>query len=818
MNETTSRVPPRLRAAVAGLVLAAVALAAIAAGPAAAPAAVPDPLAKGPYQVRKIEYEAGTLLLNLPTAGQTTSVPMRGSIHYPADAGPARIILFIHGRHAVCIGTPPSGSYVCGDETADDGTPISTDIRSYGGYDYLAENLASHGYAVMSVEANTTGFDNGYPDAGANTRSQIIYASLQLLYRWNNGAGPVVPGDPGRTVGTKLVGRLDFTDGIGLMGHSRGGDAVTDFIAYNRNLPSGSRRFALDAVLSLAPTYYTANKVPYGTNYATLLPACDGDVSNLQGARFFENAKYHPGNATTAKIQWYVQGADHNFFNTVWTDDDFADTYTSGGRTYLDPACSRAATATTKRLSAADQRRVGIALMGGFLRRYVGDELEFDPLMTGAETLPATLPLSTGPGVGQTVKTSYVGPQASRLDVLRPEPTQDPPTDPPAPADPDALTVDAQGGAITTSGLSTFEVCSPSGPSTRGSATLPTAYPFCPALSPVPPGVSNGANRSIGTQYTIGWDGPATLTAALGPDDGDAKDVSGFGVLTLRAATIRWDPRNPQGDGHTPTAATQDFDVTLVDADGRRATTSAARWTTSLQPSIGIRYQHVVLNGVRIPLSAFAADVDLTRITAVELGFGTRTPTGAIQLADVAFQERAPSGGHGAAVPVQPVTGPPDGPPSPLPGPIIGAPEEVATTAASETAAPAGEGCVDATRPTSRMTRMRVSRRAVRVGGIALDAGCPGASGPAAGGVARTLVQVVRAVPGGGCRYVTVTGRLTGRRSCDEPVGMYARGTRSWSLRIDGARIPPGVYAVRVVTYDRSGNATRLKTRRVRVR
>jgi len=313
------------------------------------------------------------------------------------------------------------------------------------------------------------------------------------------------------------------------MGHSRGGDAVTDFIAYNRNLPGGSRRFVLDGVLSLAPTYSTSNTVPYGTNYATLLPACDGDVSNLQGGRFFENAKHHPGNATTAKIQWYVQGTDHNVF--------------------------------------------------------------------------------------------------------------------------------------------------------------------------------------------------------------------------------------------------RDVDVTLVDADGRRATTNAARWSTSLQPSIGLRHQHVVLNGIRIPLSAFAGEVDLTRIAEVELGFGARTPTGAIQLADVAFQESSPDG---------------------------------------------GQVCADATRPSSRMTRMAVSRRAVRVSGIAMDAGCPEGTGPAAGGVERTLVQISRTVKGG-CRFVTAKGRLTKRRSCDEPVVMFAKGTRSWSLAIDGARLPRGVYAVRVTTYDRSGNATQLKTRRVRV-
>ena len=138
-------------------------------------------------------------------------------------------------------------------------------------------------------------------------------------------------------------------------------------------------------------------KMPYGTNYGVLLPACDGDVSTLQGARFFENAKYPTITTPTAvdnfaKVQWYVQGTNHNFFNTVWTQDDASTT--------TDPACSRQQPATTARLTPADQRRVGGALMNSFFRRYVGKETAFDPIMTGEVTLPASAaPLTSGKGL-----------------------------------------------------------------------------------------------------------------------------------------------------------------------------------------------------------------------------------------------------------------------------------------------------------------------------------------------------------------------------------------------------------------------------------
>jgi hypothetical protein len=112
--------------------------------------------------------------------------------------------------------TPSPGQQVCDDLVDDNGTPIQTDVRSYGGYDYMAKNLASHGYAVMSLEANTSNFDNGFTDGGARVRSLITQANLELLWRWNNGAGPYVPGEPDHTVGTKLVGKLNFAEGIGL--------------------------------------------------------------------------------------------------------------------------------------------------------------------------------------------------------------------------------------------------------------------------------------------------------------------------------------------------------------------------------------------------------------------------------------------------------------------------------------------------------------------------------------------------------------------------------------------------------------------------
>ncbi|MEV4422902.1 hypothetical protein AB0L40_23420 [Patulibacter sp. NPDC049589] len=808
--------PPRRRP-LALLLATLIALIATASPALAADAGVPDATLPGAYGTKKIDYDAGTLLLNLATPGQSTTVPMKGSITYPTGNGSqaSKVIVFVHGRHGVCLGTsgttsPPGPSPgTCLDSEAPDGTPVSTDIRSYGGYDYMAENLASHGYAVMSIEANITGFDNNYADAGAGARSQIINASLRLLDRWNNGLGPVTD-DPDTTVGLKLVGRLELSSGVGLMGHSRGGDAVTDFVTYNRNLSSG--RWLIDGVVALAPTAYSTAartttsggtttvtgppRTPEGTNYVNLLPACDGDVNTLQGARFVENAKYAPGNAGVATMQWYVQGTNHNFYNTVWTGDDFGPA--------ADPACTQRL-GTTARLSPSDQRRVGLTLMNSFLRRYVGGEKAFDPLMTGEVTLPSTsCPVASGVACGEEVKTSYFGPTTKRLDVLKPAPTSDPieTATVPDPVDPTATTVAATGGPLTATGLATFEVCRPSAVPRRGLPKKPSAYPLCP---------DDNNNRSIGTQFAVAWDGPASLTAGLGADGG-TKDVSTFGALTMRVAVNRNDPRNPAGNGFTPQSATQDLDVTITDAAGATATTTAAKWGTALEPSIGSSYQHIILNGLRIPLSAFAG-VDLTKVASVTLGFGARTPTGSIQLADVAFQETAPDA---PPAPVTPVIPPRDGPPSPV-GDVLAPPVAPAAPAPGTPA----KACVDTKRPTSRVSSIRATRTRIRVAGRATDKGCVTASGKAVagkagGGVQRTLVSVSKK-SGEGCRFLNRKGKWGPEVYCDNPIVLFAKGTKTWSLAVK-AKLAKGVYTVSVVTYDRTGNLAKAARQSVRVR
>jgi hypothetical protein len=136
-------------------------------------------------------------------------------------------------------------------------------------------------------------------------------------------AAPAAAGaaDPDCSVGTKLTGRLDL-DHIGLMGHSKGGEAVSRFLELN---VGRQPQYNIDGVVALAPSD-SGNQAPGerapSTNWAVLLPACDGDVFDVQGGNAFERAKAAPQGRRFAKFQWLVAGTNHDWFNTVWYQED----------------------------------------------------------------------------------------------------------------------------------------------------------------------------------------------------------------------------------------------------------------------------------------------------------------------------------------------------------------------------------------------------------------------------------------------------------------------------------------------------------------
>ena len=701
----------------------AIALALVLFAPAAALAAPPDPLARGPYTATTVDpILMGTTDLQEPNAAggaptgpaAAATVQVRGSIYYPANrATGSPVILLVHGNHGSCdTGSAPN---------------CTAFKRNDRGYAYLGENLATWGYTVMSLDQDQLiYYQDGNQGKGMHQRRLLMAAALDSLYAANQAAGPVTADN---TLGAALVGKLDFSR-VGLMGHSRGGDAVSSFIDYNRTRPAPGRRYNLRGVIALAPTDYE-RRAPYGMPYMTMFGYCEGDVTNLQGARLFERSQYIQPSDPFPRIQVSVLGANHNWFNTVW----FAD---GDDATGTDVACgtsqpnnirlSGGAYDLTTRGSGdpalmGDQEKVGLAMMSAFFRRYVGGDVAFDPYMTGEISADGTtpqLPPSACPTSASGARipcfdrlmTSYFAAPAERRDVLRPE------TDNP-------LEVSALGTSITGSGFSNpylatggispipattpggFDWCNPEptqfAPSQLGVSGLPTAVKGCPLPAAGALGGQSGTrenapvNHSYGLQLALAWDQPASIGTRIPAASGN---VTGFKTLALGAVVNFFDPRNPTRGTDAiwnPGLTTQNFSIELTDKNGKVGSVAAAspRYGTALHQTTGSTTTrvHEVLNEIRVPLSDFAAQgVDLANIRNFALKFGgTGMPaTGSIELSDVRFQEAVsgPTVYTDKLADVAPTT-PPVATPTPAPLVAAAAPAAAAPSTPSAADTPA---------------------------------------------------------------------------------------------------------------------------------
>ena len=114
-----------------------------------------------------------------------------------------------------------------------------------------------------------------------------------------------------------------------------------------------------------------------------MLPYCDGDVSNQQGQHFIDDSRYAHDDSVLKSTVW-VMGANHNFFNTVWTPGKYAySTSDDWGASSTDSVCGPAS-ATNIRLSADDQYNVGTAYMTAWFRMTVSPgEPGFLPMFDG---------------------------------------------------------------------------------------------------------------------------------------------------------------------------------------------------------------------------------------------------------------------------------------------------------------------------------------------------------------------------------------------------------------------------------------------------
>src|SRR4051794_29782300 len=126
-------------------------------------------------------------------------------------------------------------------------------------------------------------------------------------------------------------------------------------------------------------------------------------------------------------------------------------------------------------------------------------------------------------------------------------------------------------------------------------------------------------------------------------------------------------------------------------------------------------------------------------------------------------------------------------------------------------ALPSPSGCVDLTRPRSRMkTNSRLAVKRHQLHGTASDRGCTNSR--------VALVSVSIALKHGKqCRFVTHSARLTRKGACKRPRWLSAKGTGRWILRLP-KRMPAGKYQVLTRAVDSAGNVERAHARRLAIR
>ena len=552
-------------------------------------AQVPDPGAPGPLAVTREEYNFGD------TAFQPSNFPgpveLLASIHYPTNlsAGPFPVIVLLHGRHATCFNG--QGAAFLQWPCASGRTPIP----SYQGYDYLSQVLASHGYVVVSVSANgVNAVDNFVFDLGALARAELMQKHLDILNTFNTTGGA--------PFGTKFVGKLDLTR-VGTMGHSRGGEGVVRHYVLNNSLGAP---YGIKAVFPLAPVDFN-RFVVNNAAVDVLLPYCDGDVSDLQGVHFYDDARYNVPGDPAPKHYMLVMGANHNFYNTVWTPssgipgaaNDWLSFVQNGNS---DPQCGDHR--GNQRLTEAQQRGTGLAYMSAFFRAYVGGESQFIPILTGDAPPPPS---------AQTDKlfVSYHAPDLPnlRLDVNRF-------------LNNNSLSINFLGGAVTQTALTPYELCGGGAP--PANKCLPGAF------NAQQPHTTPSARSSAPgmTQLITGWNDLTgnyrnNIPAALG-------NVSGFQAIQFRVSVNFADARNLAD-------LAQDFRVVLTDASGSSASVRVSDVSGALYfpPGEVAPVPKVVLNTVRIPLTAFSG-VNLNAVRSVQFTFNERLQ-GGLLITDVAF-------------------------------------------------------------------------------------------------------------------------------------------------------------------------------------
>lgn len=436
----------------------------------------------------------------------------------------------------------------------------SPDVTSYLGYNYLLDHWAKNGFIAASVHCA--------PGMEATGRARVLFEHINLL---------------------KSKFGASVQNNIGIMGHSRGGEAVVAALRLNQNEALGNN-FA--AVICLAPsdwilheTMQPAWAVPLQVIYGSM----DGDIAG--GPRHPPPPLYpmetgfaiYDRASGAVKSMVFVYGAIHDRFNTVWGSGDL-NFGQLGGSDFA------------KVITENAHHTIAQGYMTAFYRRQLRGETQWEGIFTG-EWRPAAVDAADG----GSVKTYHQYETTTITDV------------------------DDFDGAHTATSWQTSTI----GGAVSDDGTLP-AQPVDDNLWNLD---TSSPHDTGGLQ--VQWNNTTQhLRFDLPAGQGD---VSGFSVLSFRVTQKNGSPSNTVG-------LTQDLYVTLKSANGKSRSIRAAAFDEIPYPDQRFYSQFTksAMRTVRIPLSSytiaviFTDPVDLKHVASITFDFGL-IPTGEIEVDSIEF-------------------------------------------------------------------------------------------------------------------------------------------------------------------------------------
>ena len=263
----------------------------------------------------------------------SVTVDLKAIVYFPADIAGATMPSQISAAQA----TYPMVIVVHGNSSA---------LTSYLGYNYLLEHLAKNGFIAASIHLN--------PGMAATGRARILFEHINLL---------------------KTKFGTTAANNIGIMGHSRGGEAVVAATRINHQEALGH---SINAVVSLAPTDWILHETfasPWSKPYLVIYGSMDGDVAGVAQTGFF----LYDRTSGQPKCMVFVYGSTHGRYNTVWGDTDITAGWSALGAGDL-----------PKLISADAHQKIAKGYMTAFFRLHLKAETRWSGIFRG-EWRPAAV-------------------------------------------------------------------------------------------------------------------------------------------------------------------------------------------------------------------------------------------------------------------------------------------------------------------------------------------------------------------------------------------------------------------------------------------